>query len=454
MIEIHGGQDIHNDEHFIEDFSVTTNYLGPSELAMKHVRTKLNLIQHYPRQDQEPYKTNLEKFLGCENILLGNGASELIDLVIRVLSRTRKRFYIPQSVQYKEYERACTNNFMVRASSEQDADIICIVNPCNPTGDFTETYTLLEDKTYIIDESMKLWHQETFRNIPKSAYVIHSWTKFLSCTGLRIGSVVCPSKEAYDKLRYYQTPWSCNILALEYLDKAIQDQDYMNKTWDSTPVIRKHQKDLIESTFNEWKVHGADFISWMWIELPSEYTAERMYQVAKDSHVPVRWGKTGYNSPKFIRISVRDNTSFKHLINSWVECITPKLEKVDIKTLKCHEHIHIDSGEKLYMYLKSLDVNYRTIPSIVVDKYTRVIIDGHHRFYALQKLGITEIEVTMIDYKSMYVIVNPDKPEVTIDDVLEAGETGRLLEPKTTRHCLQLKKVLKPIICLSTIIIF
>jgi uncharacterized protein (DUF1015 family) len=106
------------------------------------------------------------------------------------------------------------------------------------------------------------------------------------------------------------------------------------------------------------------------------------------------------------------------------------------------------------MYLKSLDVNYRTIPSIVVDKYTRVIIDGHHRFYALQKLGITEIEVTMIDYKSMYVIVNPDKPEVTIDDVLEAGETGRLLEPKTTRHCLQLKKVLKPIICLSTIIIF
>jgi hypothetical protein len=192
----------------------------------------------------------------------------------------------------------------------------------------------------------------------------------------------------------------------------------------------------------------------MWIELPSDHVAERMYQVAKYSHVPVRWGKIGYNSPNFIRVAVRSDTSFKHLVNSWLECTKPTLEKVSIKTLKCHEHIHIDSGEKLYTYLNSLDVNYRTVPSLIVDKYTRVIIDGHHRFYALKKLGITEIEVTMIDYKSMHIIVNPDDLEVTIDNVLKAGETGELLEPKTTRHCLHLKKVLTPIICLSTITIF
>lgn len=89
--QIHGGQDIHNNlNSLIEDFSVTTNYLGPSIKGINHIKQSINLINHYPKLDQEPFKKNIIDFLFKniksvnEFLLFGNGASELIELTIRI----------------------------------------------------------------------------------------------------------------------------------------------------------------------------------------------------------------------------------------------------------------------------------------------------------------------------------------------------------------------------------
>lgn len=204
----HGGQEHRFIENFVEDFSVTTNFLGTPKTALEAARdavrgaqrlfyaifpnsenlkppiitnsksscTLLLYIQvytchHYPPANQEPAKSSLAAFLWPADhalhhnrLLLGNGASELIDLVVRearakagVAGATWKAG--PWDVQYKEYQRSAeTNGFtVVPAANRQRTRMACIVNPCNPTGDYMEV------------EEMKNWILE---NVEKGGTVI------------------------------------------------------------------------------------------------------------------------------------------------------------------------------------------------------------------------------------------------------------------------------------------
>ena len=45
-MEKHGGQDIYdNFDELIEDFSVTTNYLGPNKKGLDHMKRNCHLIR-------------------------------------------------------------------------------------------------------------------------------------------------------------------------------------------------------------------------------------------------------------------------------------------------------------------------------------------------------------------------------------------------------------------------
>lgn len=122
----------------------------------------MNEIHHYPAANQEPAKSYLAEFLwGKETyadhhgrLLMGNGASELIDLVVRkalLAAATRGESQptwkgSPWNVQYREYQRSAeTNGFKILdPSNPEKADMICIVNPCNPTGDYFSVEPLKE----------------------------------------------------------------------------------------------------------------------------------------------------------------------------------------------------------------------------------------------------------------------------------------------------------------------
>jgi len=72
-------------------------------------------------------------------------------------------------------------------------------------------------------------------------FIMHSWTKIFSCTGLRIGSCTCPTEELYKKILNKQVPWSMNVLALKYIDAVILDEKYIKDTWEVTSRWRKSQ---------------------------------------------------------------------------------------------------------------------------------------------------------------------------------------------------------------------
>jgi len=345
----HGGQDWKFLDNFVSDFSVTTNPLGPPVHALEAARDAVNLIDHYPPSDFEPAITHLAEFLwpgaGKENqplLLLGNGASELIDLVIRGAGPSGLWRPGPQSTQYMEYQRSAqAAGFTTTLCDDRSAKLLCIVNPTNPTGDYWNVETMkkyLEDScaegsTVIVDESMQPWvgphwrqdsligeraWAKTMSEVNKvHVWVMTSWTKIWSCTGIRIGSVVAPTEEALLAIKSKQVPWSLNCCALAFLSEAVKDQAFLDETWKVTTEWNESSRAVIREMFPDWEIHGEKFLSWLWIDCKDEDTQKEVVRLSKAAGAPVRSGTPGYNLPTFFRVAIRKPEHSEILFNAW-----------------------------------------------------------------------------------------------------------------------------------------
>jgi len=363
--QFHGGQDWAHLTNFVEDFSVTTNPLGTPAKALERARAAIDTIHHYPPADFEPAISDLARWLwpdgngpglgpealadGRGRLLLGNGASELIDLVIRdhvpPAAAGDARCWKPGAdygLQYKEYERSAqAAGFTVVPHDDVSASVTCFVNPNNPTGEYfsvEEVKARIEQNCMpgshvIVDESMQPWVGPHWRKdslLSQSEWIawmlkehgthiflMHSWTKIWSCTGVRLGSVIAPSREVLQRIKMKQVPWSVNTMALEFLSEVVHDDDYMQKTWEVTPVWRQHTIEEIVARFPSWQVQGKPFLSYIWVDVGDVGMVEEAVRLAKQAGTPVRSGAPGYNMPHMIRIAVREPQHLALLLDAW-----------------------------------------------------------------------------------------------------------------------------------------
>lgn len=126
------------------------------------------------------------------------------------------------------------------------------------------------------------------------------------------------------------------------------------------------------------------------------------------------------------------------------------VKMIDIDLLNPHEKIIEEKKISLVKFIKSYE-SYYIISSIVCCHETLLVIDGHHRYFALKELGFKKVPVTLIDYKSDSIrtgIMNPLDKKFIVD----VGKSSTLLEPKTTEHAVYCNKSKnwEPIILLSS----
>ena len=126
------------------------------------------------------------------------------------------------------------------------------------------------------------------------------------------------------------------------------------------------------------------------------------------------------------------------------------VKMIDIDLLNPHEKIIEKKKISLVKFIKSYE-NYYIISSIVCCHETLLVIDGHHRYFALKELGFKKVPVTLIDYKSDSIrtgIMNPLDKKFIVD----VGKSSTLLEPKSTEHAVYCNKSKnwEPIILLSS----
>ena len=71
---------------------------------------------------------------------------------------------------------------------------------------------------------------------------------------------------------------------------------------------------------------------------------------------------------------------------------------------------------------------------VVVEKYSYILMDGHHRLETAKSLGLKYIPAVLLDYTEVRVESRRPEINITPDDIIRRGLTGDIYPAKTTRH--------------------
>ncbi|MBW2049794.1 MAG: threonine-phosphate decarboxylase [Deltaproteobacteria bacterium] len=243
----------------VSDFSVNLNPLGPPALMRERWLELFEGVEHYPSVEGE----GIARYYGSRygiaprNVLAGNGSTELIYLIPRVLGFRRAAVLTPS---FYDYERASLlagaeviryplfgrEGFALPAEDElkdliRGVDAIWIGRPNNPTGNLLPRRSVLDlagsfpGKWFIIDEAFiqftDAWpHSSLLAGKPlPNVLVLNSLTKFYALAGLRLGGVV-GSEDTVSRLKRAKEPWTVNGIADRVAPLLSRCADYDEKT--------------------------------------------------------------------------------------------------------------------------------------------------------------------------------------------------------------------------------
>ncbi len=255
------------------DFSANINPLGLSEKVKKAIEKNILKIEKYPDITYYDLKKAIESFenVPYENILLGNGAADVIFNVVRGIKPKKALLMAPT---FSEYEEACLSidcdiehfylkeedNFSITDDIlnkiDKDLDIIFICNPNNPTGVLTTSKDIEKilikaketNTTVVVDESFldfredkALYECRELLDIFKNLVIVKSATKFFAIPGIRIGYGFTSNNDLKEKIDRVSISWSINTLAKEALIEGFLDKEYIKNSLE----FIKNEKDYL-----------------------------------------------------------------------------------------------------------------------------------------------------------------------------------------------------------------
>lgn len=260
----------------IIDFSANINPLGMPSSVKIAIIEGIDEVEKYPDITYFELKCAIEEFekINKENLILGNGAAEVLFNVVRGINPKNALILAPTFSEYEEATRAINgnityyklkdeNNFHIKEDIldyiNDNLDLAFICNPNNPTGVITEK-DLLEkilikakqcNVMLVIDESFLDFIEGSFSMISyindyKNLIIIKSLTKFFALPGIRIGYGISSNKSLKEVIEKISPAWNINILAEIATKIGIKDENYINK---SIKFIRKEKEYL----YNELK---------------------------------------------------------------------------------------------------------------------------------------------------------------------------------------------------------
>ena len=313
------------------------NPMGPSPKIFDSIEDVLKETHRYPDGNATRLKSTIaRKFNVTDNqVTIGNGSNDIIEFVARIfLSRNDSAIYsehafavyplVVKAVGAKGIEVPAKNFShdldLMLESIEESTKLIFIANPNNPTGSFIEYDELIEflkkvpehiivllDQAYFDYSSFETKDME-FDDLSKFPNLImsRSFSKAYGLAGFRVGFCVS-SKEIADYLNRVRQPFNANSLALFAAEKALEDQDFIDKCLQ----LNLEQKALLfkelDSLGYECLPSRANFISFDCKQDSSEAFNKLLMEGVIVRSLAV------YKMPNYLRVSVglpEENLSF------------------------------------------------------------------------------------------------------------------------------------------------
>lgn len=345
-MNFHGGDIYKYGDKEIIDFSSNINPLGISNSFKTKLLENLEMLTKYPDINYKELREAIASYLGMsdiENIVVGNGAVEIIYKTIKALDIEKVIIATPT---FSEYKRAAeiemipfmeinaygndgiiNINNLVKQLTDRSLVVLC--NPNNPTG----TLTSIENITYLAKELLSkngyLLLDEAFieftPNYPESSMVnklkelpnvivVRAFTKFFGMPGVRLGYGLFGNAQLSNHIREMFEPWNINTVGVIAGQTVLQDKDYINK---SRQWINEERSYLIDrlATLDAVTVipTTANFILLKVSGLSPWQVKEKLLE--KDILIRTPEGFKGLNTD-FFRIAIKDRASNDELLKA------------------------------------------------------------------------------------------------------------------------------------------
>ncbi len=254
----HGG-DIYRNQVRL-DFSVNVNPLGMPESVRQALQEAVESCTEYPDIRQEALKLGVSDMLGVriEDVLFGNGASELFMAVVHALKPRKTVIPVPSFYGYEYAAKACEgsisyyvlkekNNFSLDEGIlkvlDEDVDMLFLANPNNPVGGLVPKelmYRLLEHcqkrGIYVVmDECFLDFCGQVASFLPRyveypNVIWIRAFTKIFAIPGVRLGFLVNSDKALLEKIAGQLPEWNLSTFAQKAGLACTQEKEYIRQS--------------------------------------------------------------------------------------------------------------------------------------------------------------------------------------------------------------------------------
>lgn len=256
------------------DFSSNVNPLGISKSAIKAIRTSISRAAIYPDSDSRKLRESLAKYtqLSPENIVVGNGATEIIYQFCNAFLSKKQNVLIPIPTFF-EYEMGAKLNgskivFFKTLDLESDLEdfilkiphnsCIFICNPNNPTGKLIKKESIIKillaaknkgsfvflDECFI--ELVPNSNQSLINQVSKfqNLLILRSLTKSFGLAGIRIGYGV-GNKKIISLLNKTKIPWNVSVVAQMAAVASLSDVSHLEKAKKLIKIESEYLKNSI-----------------------------------------------------------------------------------------------------------------------------------------------------------------------------------------------------------------
>lgn len=245
----------------IIDFSANINPLGMPASLKAAIIEHLTSAECYPDVEYRQLHATLARAHQClpENVMAGNGATELIYAIVHQL---RPRTALLLTPGFAEYRRALrrvncqiqdypldeSSGFqpderLLLALAERRPDCLFLATPNNPTGLMPEPALLQAildccqqyHIALIVDEAFIDFLPDSAGLIPQMndyprLYILRSLTKFFAIPGLRLGYLVSADLAGLQQMKQQREPWTINAYAALAGSVILNDHAYIQQT--------------------------------------------------------------------------------------------------------------------------------------------------------------------------------------------------------------------------------
>ena len=261
LVKIEQIYGIKNEE--ITSFSANVNPLGVSPLLRETLANHIDAITTYPDREYTALRKCIASYINTdpENILMGNGSTELISLFIQI-QHPKKALIVGPT--YSEYEREIAlgggaslyyplqeeQNFALNitnfiAQLNESIDLVVICNPNNPTSGAISRRTMRkildackQNNIYVMVDETYVEFADNYQeitSIPLTAYynnifILRGTSKFFAAPGLRLGYAVTGNRDLLKSIHTRKNPWTINSLAVIAGEIMFQDSSYIAQT--------------------------------------------------------------------------------------------------------------------------------------------------------------------------------------------------------------------------------